>query len=162
MDAQPAPPPRRPLLVTDEPALLDDLLRLAAAATVEVAVAHVAAHAGREWPRAPLVVVGTDLLPALAELEPDRRSDVIVAGRDLADSEGADPAWNAALRIGARTMLSLPRDETLMAELFAESVETRTVRSRVVSVIGGRGGAGASSSPSPWRWPANGPASGWP
>lgn len=145
MDAQPRHAHQRPLLITDDPTLLDDLLRLAAAAGVEVNVAHAATHAGRDWPTASLVVVGTDLLPALAALEPERRADVVVAGPETPGSaNGSGPAWDAALRIGAQTVLSLPRDETHLADLLAESTETRTDRSRVVSVIGGRGGAGAS------------------
>lgn len=145
MDTQTARPHQRPLLVTNDPSLLDDLLRLAAAAGVEVNVAHAAEHASRDWPTAPLVVVGTDLLPSLAALEPERRDDVVVAGPDTpASADGSTPAWDAALRVGAQTVLSLPRDEAHMADLLAESTETRTARARLVSVIGGRGGAGAS------------------
>ncbi len=135
----------RPLLVTNDPALLDDLLRLAAAAGVEANVAHAATHAGRDWTVAPLVVVGTDLLPSFAALEPERRDDVVVAGTETRGApEPAGPSWDAALRVGAHTVLSLPRDEAHLTELLAEATETRTTRSRVVSIIGGRGGAGAS------------------
>ena len=48
----------RPLIITDDQELLDDLLRVAAAAGVEVDVAHAAAHARPYWTPAPLVVVG--------------------------------------------------------------------------------------------------------
>ncbi|GAA3729431.1 secretion/DNA translocation related CpaE-like protein [Spinactinospora alkalitolerans] len=143
--------PARPLLVTDDPDLLDDLLRLAAAADVEVTVAHAAAHASREWPRAPLVVVGADLVAALADLEPDRHPNVVVAGSGSAGAptggrtSGADERiWNAALRIGAREVLAVPERETRLVDLFAEATEGGLERARVVAVVGGRGGAGAS------------------
>ncbi|MDA8370195.1 MAG: CpaE-like family protein [Nocardiopsaceae bacterium] len=141
----PDPHPPRPLLVTDDPDLLDDLLRLAAAAAVETTVAHSAALAGRDWPRAPLIVVGTDLLPSMVELDPAPHTRVVVAARgDTPYARPDSPAWEAALRIGARTVLSLPDDEARLADLFADSAETRPGRSPVISVIGGRGGAGAS------------------
>lgn len=137
----------RPLIVTDDPELLDDLLRLAAAADVEVTVANTAAHAGREWPRAPLAVVGIDLLKQLAALEPERHPHAVVIGRGPG---GADPTgtsgltWDAALRVGAREVLSLPEAEGHLAGLFAEATEERTEHATVLSVMGGRGGAGAS------------------
>src|SRR5690625_481867 len=134
--------PARPLFVTDDPDLLDDLLRLAAAAGVEATVAHHAAQAVPDWTRAPLVVVGTDLLPAAAELDLGPRRQVLVVGRGTGSREG--PVWEAALRVGAGAVLSLPGDESRLAGLLAESAHGRAERSPVVSVLGGRGGAGAS------------------
>ncbi|MUL39590.1 P-loop NTPase [Streptomonospora sp. PA3] len=134
--------PARPLLVTDDPRLLDDLLRLAAAAGVEATVAHHAAQAVPEWARAPLVVVGTDLLPALAKLDLEPRRHVLVAG--IGPEAGGTEVWEAALRAGAQAVLSLPADESRLAGLLTESAHARAGRSPVVSVVGGRGGAGAS------------------
>ncbi|PSK99424.1 secretion/DNA translocation related CpaE-like protein [Murinocardiopsis flavida] len=136
----------RPLIVTDDPDLLDDLLRLAAAADVEVTVAGTAAQAGREWPRAPLAVVGADLLARLAALEPDRHPNAVVigGGADAEPADGRGGIWDAALRIGAREVLALPESEAHLAELFAEATEERRARAAVISVVGGKGGAGAS------------------
>ncbi|MDT0304036.1 septum site-determining protein Ssd [Streptomonospora wellingtoniae] len=134
--------PARPLLVTEDPRLLDDLLRLAAAAGVEATVAHHAAQAVPEWDRAPLVVVGADLLPALARLAPEPRRHVLVAG--LGDSVHGAEAWEAALRVGAGAVLSLPADESRLAGLLTDSAHARAGRAPVVAVVGGRGGAGAS------------------
>ncbi|MFD0776817.1 histidine kinase, partial [Streptomonospora algeriensis] len=100
--------PARPLFVTDDPRLLDDLLRLSAAAGVEATVAHHTAQAITEWNRASLVVVGTDLLSALARLDPEPRRHVLVAGPG-AHPHGAE-VWEAALRAGAEAVLSLPAD----------------------------------------------------
>ncbi|GAA4958262.1 septum formation initiator [Streptomonospora halophila] len=134
--------PARPLLVTEDPRLLDDLLRLAAAAGVEATVAHHAAQVAPEWDRAPLVVVGADLLPALARLEPEPRRHVLVAG--LGDSARGSAAWEAALRVGAGAVLSLPADESRLAGLLTDSAHAGAGRAPVVAVVGGRGGAGAS------------------
>ncbi|MBB6174156.1 secretion/DNA translocation related CpaE-like protein [Nocardiopsis mwathae] len=148
MHAPPAsgtPDPPRPLVVTDDPELLDDLLRLSAAAAVEVTVAHTPAHAGRDWSRAPLVVAGSDLLPAIADLEPRPHRNVVAAGRDGIRYAAPDhPAGAAARRIGARAVFSLPEDEAALAELFAESTRPRSGHAPVLSVVGSRGGAGAS------------------
>ncbi|GAA4919466.1 septum site-determining protein Ssd [Streptomonospora salina] len=134
--------PARPLFATEDPRLLDDLLRLAAAAGVEATVAHHAAHAVTEWNRAPAVVVGVDLLPALARLDPPPRRHVLVAGLS-AHRHGAE-VWEDALRTGAAAVLSLPADEPRLSALLTESAHARAEHAPVVAVIGGRGGAGAS------------------
>ncbi|MBV2366787.1 septum site-determining protein Ssd [Streptomonospora nanhaiensis] len=132
--------PARPLFVTDHAELLDDLLRLAAAAGVEATVAHHPAHAAAEWARAPAVVVGADLLQAACDLGLRPRPHVVVAVLG-----GADTAvWEAALRLGAESVLRLPDDESRLSGVLADSAHARPGRGRVVSVVGGRGGAGAS------------------
>ncbi|MFE6447709.1 septum site-determining protein Ssd [Nocardiopsis dassonvillei] len=68
----------RPLLATADPLLLDDLLRLATAASTEVTVAHTLDRALSLWPRAPLVVVGTDLRALLRAADPPPGRHVVV------------------------------------------------------------------------------------
>ncbi|MFC7326213.1 septum site-determining protein Ssd [Marinactinospora rubrisoli] len=152
MDTTHAPPaaPARPLLVTADSRLLDDLLRLAAAADVEVTVAHAAAHARRDWDRAPLVVAGADLVPALARLDPDRHPNVVVVeaatatGHPDDTAEDLDRLWPSALRVGAREVLALPEAETRLVDLLAEAADGGPSGAALVAVVGGRGGAGAS------------------
>src|SRR6266498_897465 len=60
----------RPLLLTAHPELLDDLLRLCAAAGVEPEVAPDAVAGRRSWLSAPLVVVGNDVAEALVRASP--------------------------------------------------------------------------------------------
>lgn len=55
-----APIAPRPLIVTTDAELLDELVRLAAAAGVEPEVAPDAVAARRRWTAAPMVLVGTD------------------------------------------------------------------------------------------------------
>ena len=66
----------RPLLVCADERLLDDLLRLAAAAGVEVDVAHDGPSARPRWSAAPLVLVGADVADSLAAAPLPRRPDV--------------------------------------------------------------------------------------
>ena len=61
-----------PLFVTGDETLLDELLRLAAAAGTTPEVAHDAAGGLRAWQKAPLVLVGEDVAADLAR---------VVAGR---------------------------------------------------------------------------------
>ena len=56
----------RPLIVTQDPILLDDLLRLAAAGSVEVTVAAEPWAARSGWSAAPFVLVGADCVAACA------------------------------------------------------------------------------------------------
>ncbi|WP_150243968.1 septum site-determining protein Ssd [Nocardiopsis quinghaiensis] len=122
----------RPLLATADPLLLDDLLRLATAASTEVTVAHTPDRALSLWPRAPLVVVGDDLRAALGDADPPAGRHVVVS---------RDPGA-AAVR-GPRLLL-LPRDESVLVDLIARASVPARAPAPTVSVVGGRGGAGAS------------------
>lgn len=133
--------PDRPLLVTADPDLLDDLLRLCAAAGVEARVAHDVPAARGPWAAAPIVVLGDDLSrPALAS-GLARRSDLVLVGRDLDD--GA--VWTRAAGLGAESVLFLPAAQSLLVDRLAAACEDPTSRATTVSVVGGRGGAGAST-----------------
>src|SRR5699024_4648570 len=75
-----------PLLATDDPQLLEDLLRLAAAASTEVDVARGADHALRLWAHTPLAVVGTDLSSALRNADPPPHRRLVIVCRAPADT----------------------------------------------------------------------------
>ncbi|OOC56031.1 MULTISPECIES: septum site-determining protein Ssd [Nocardiopsis] len=122
----------RPLLATADPLLLDDLLRLATAASTEVTVARTPDRALSLWPRAPLAVVGADLHAALRDADPPAGRHVVVS---------RDPRATAAE--GSRLLL-LPRDESVLVDLIARAATPARAPAPTVSVVGGRGGAGAS------------------
>ncbi|WP_283139768.1 septum site-determining protein Ssd [Rhizohabitans arisaemae] len=130
----------RPLIITDDQDLLDDLLRLAAAAGVEVDVAYTAGHARPHWSAAPLVVIGADLADELAAIGLPQRTGVllVVAGAQ------SDDIWRRCVSVGAQTVLTLPESERVLIDEFAETIEPVGRGAAVVCVIGGRGGAGAS------------------
>ena len=140
-----APLSTRPLIVTGDPDLLDDLLRLAAAASIDVEVAAYAGAAQRSWHRAPLVVVGDDQLEHLLAAAPRRRSAVIIAHRALIGGEPEAAVWRHAVALGAEHVVSLPAGENFLVERFAVGGDVSGSEARVLALVGGRGGAGTST-----------------
>ncbi|MEU6084253.1 septum site-determining protein Ssd [Streptomyces sp. NPDC047108] len=131
--------PGRPLIVTEDEGLLDDLLRLCAAAGAEPEVAPgMPAERGR-WEGAPLVLVGDDAVHRLHGAV--RREGVLLIGRDLDDHE----VWRQAVGIGADHVLHLPDAEAWLVDRIADAAEGVGRQAVTVGVIGGRGGAGAST-----------------
>lgn len=128
-----------PLIVTEDAALLDDLLRLCAAAGAEPEVHHgVPEHKGG-WEGAPLILVGDD---AAARVRGGtRRPGVYLVGRDQDDPD----VWQRAVEIGAEYVLRLPDAESWLVERIADVAEGAGDQALTVGVIGGRGGAGAST-----------------
>jgi secretion/DNA translocation related CpaE-like protein len=131
--------PPRPLLLTADPELLDQLLGIAAAAGVAVDVAVEPATCGPQWTNAPLVLLGTDLAAAAdGLLEP--RAGVLLVTRGAATPELS----GIADAVGVEGVIDLQQDEAALLELLADATEPPT-RARVLGVVGGRGGAGAST-----------------
>ncbi len=133
------PGPRLPLVVTADPDLLDDLLRLAAAGGTEVDVAPDPAAARVRFAHAPHVLIGADQAAACLRARLPRRTRVIVVGSEPV----ADSAWEVAELLGAEHIAVLPTAEPWIVDRFAEQ-PSPTPPGRVLAVIGGRGGAGAS------------------
>jgi secretion/DNA translocation related CpaE-like protein len=134
------PQPSRPLFLTADPLLLDDLLRLAAAGGAEPDVADHAAAAAPLWRDAPFVVVGADRVAEAAAYQLPRRPSVVVIGVDVED--GA--VWRHALALGAEQVLFLPDGESYLVDRLAAAASGVTL-GKVVAVVGARGGAGATS-----------------
>lgn len=135
------PRPRRALLVTADLDLLDDVLRLGAAAGAELEVAADLTAARASWATAPVVMVGGDLAEAAAGSRLPRRDDVVIVGTDLDDAE----VWRRAVGLGADHVVFLPDAEPWLVDLLADAAEGRPRAAPVVGVLGGRGGAGATS-----------------
>ncbi|WP_420000430.1 septum site-determining protein Ssd [Streptomyces boninensis] len=131
------PGERLPLIVTEDEGLLDDLLRLCAAAGTRAEVAQRAVPG--DWTAAPLVLVGDDCAGRL--LEAPRRGGVLLIGGDLDDAA----VWQRALTLGAEHVLFLPDAESWLVDRIADAVEGAGAQALTVGVIGGCGGAGAST-----------------
>ncbi|MFG3254273.1 septum site-determining protein Ssd [Streptomyces sp. NPDC048172] len=146
------------LIVTEDEELLDDLLRLCAAAGTGADVAHGAPTSGVSWAswggavsweRAPLILVGDDCArgPGLGGEVPSgpcgalRRPGVLLVGRDLDDSG----VWERGARIGAEGVVVLPDAESWLTGRIADAAEEIGQPALTVGVFGGRGGAGAST-----------------
>lgn len=129
----------QPILLTRDRSLVDEVARLSAAAGVRPDVYDDPLAALGAWPGAPLVLVGADLVDEVATARPGRRDGVHVVGWAPADG-----VFRAALAIGAGTVGELPVCEAWLVDLLADSEEAPG-RGRTVGVIGGAGGAGAST-----------------
>ncbi|MER6094295.1 septum site-determining protein Ssd [Streptomyces sp. NPDC001728] len=138
---EPAPEPRRtgPLIVTEDLGLLDDLLRLCAAAGVEPEVHHRVPERRAGWTDPPLVLVGDDAAGRCRGAA--RRAGLVLVGRDR-DDPGI---WRLAVEIGAECVLRLPEAESLLVDRIADAAEGVGRQALAVGVVGGRGGAGAST-----------------
>jgi secretion/DNA translocation related CpaE-like protein len=136
--APPAEVPR-PLIVTADVDLLDDLLQLAVEAGATVDVAPDPAAADRWYLAAPVVLIGIDVAVAFVRAGLPRRGGVVLVGRH---ESGGPPDWGIADRLGAQHLATLPAAQPWLIDRL--SGMTRSAAGRVVTVLGGRGGAGAS------------------
>ncbi|MFJ8073814.1 septum site-determining protein Ssd [Streptomyces sp. NPDC096176] len=128
-----------PLIVTEDMDLLDDLLRLCAAAGAEPDVHHSLPERKGGWEDPPLVLVGDDAAGRCRGAA--RRRGVLLVGRDQDDPE----VWRRAVEIGADCVLRLPDAESWLVDRIADVAEGVGRQALTVGVIGGRGGAGAST-----------------
>jgi pilus assembly protein CpaF len=130
-----------PLFVTADETLLDELLRLAAAAGSTPEVAHDVPAALRGWLQAPLVLVGADLADAVGRAAPDRRDAVFV----VLLGSSPDSVFQTALACGAESVAELPRSAGWLVERLTDVVDTGPARGLTIGVVGGSGGAGATT-----------------
>ena len=140
----PTPGAPRPLVITADEHLLDDLLRLAAVAGVEVTATPDVVTARPFWPDAPLVLVGGDVAEAACAAGLSRRDGVVLVSRDLDDAQ----VWRRAVGIAAAQVTFLPDAEEWLVEALADAADRMSGVDRgglCVGVVGGRGGAGAST-----------------
>ncbi len=129
-----------PILLSRDPDLLDDVHRLASVAGSDPLVVGTPAEARRWWGSAPLVLVGADLAAEAVPAGLGRRRGVVVVSR----TEPTVQVWHAALDLGAEEVVQLPADEAPLVSLLVAGSRPGAARARVVGVVGGSGGAGAS------------------
>ncbi|MEU5657919.1 septum site-determining protein Ssd [Streptomyces sp. NPDC047737] len=127
------------MIVTEDADLLDDLLRLCAAAGAVPEVHHGLPEEKGRWERAPLILVGDDA--ARRCLGASRRGGLMLVGRGGADAD----VWRRAVEIGAEYVLRLPDSEGWLVDQIANAAEGVGGPALTVGVVGGRGGSGAST-----------------
>jgi secretion/DNA translocation related CpaE-like protein len=123
------------LAVTTDPWLGERLTGLAAAAGVPVE--HLP-ELPAGWSRRPghaLVLVDAD-----ADVAPERRPGVVL----VSAAEPAPQAWRRAVELGAEKVVVLPEGEPWLLDRMLDAVAPGPTAA-VLGVIGGRGGAGAST-----------------
>lgn len=130
----------RPLMVSADAVLIDEILRLGAAANVEIEVVTDAESARRPWSRAPLVLVGADSAARVAGMRPERRRDVILVGQGVSDGD-----WQRAVSLGAEHVAALPDSERWLIDRIADSGDGPPSNGVVIAVMSAGGGAGAST-----------------
>ncbi|BAX94759.1 hypothetical protein MSG_04646 [Mycobacterium shigaense] len=131
------------LAVLTDPQLRDELDRVAAAVGLRVVHAGAGAVSRKTWSAAAAVVLDSAAADRCARAGLPRRAHVTV----LTLAEPATATWTAAIAAGAQHVLQLPLQEDGLVRGLAEAAESAGddgPRGRVVAVIGGRGGAGAS------------------
>lgn len=103
---------RRPLVVTSEPTLLEELLRLCDAAGTPPVVAADPEALRRAWQGASLVMLGAELAEAATQFP--RRSRVVVVG------SSGDRLWELAADVWADHVAVLPSASGWLVGLLGE------------------------------------------
>lgn len=131
----------RPVLITDDPDVLDSCLRVAAAVGVEVELVSDVGAARARWSGASLVLVGADAASGLARTSPARRSGVIIVAVQEPDAD----VWQAAVALGAEHVAVLPDADRWIATRLADMHQGPSRQGLVIGVRGTHGGVGAST-----------------
>jgi secretion/DNA translocation related CpaE-like protein len=128
-------------VVSADEHLLDDMLRVLAAAGTEPEVATGGSALRRAHREAALVLVGADVLEAaVVRALPRRPGVVVVATAELSPAE-----WATAVELGAERVALVPDDEGWLVSRAAAAVRSPVERGWLVAVGGSCGGAGAST-----------------
>ncbi|KQX73890.1 septum site-determining protein Ssd [Aeromicrobium sp. Root472D3] len=135
--AAPVVPASAPLIATDDAGLVDDALRWCAAVGATPERAADLAAVRRAWRTSSAVLLGDDLVDDVARAALPRREHVVVLARE------PSRRWADAVAIGA-TAVCAPHDEDAVVELLVRALDG-SGEACVVAVVGGSGGAGAST-----------------
>ncbi|WP_424213033.1 septum site-determining protein Ssd [Streptomyces sp. BI20] len=151
--AGPAAPTAGPLILTRDPALVEDLARLCAVAGPEPRIAGGdrdgppgdpgGAEGPAAWRDAPLVLAGPDAADRYPR-RPRRQGVLMVAPAPVDAAEEAD-LWRRAVAIGAEDVLFLPAAEARLLDRLADLADGPGRPALTVGVLAGSGGAGAST-----------------
>ncbi|HET8993714.1 MAG TPA: septum site-determining protein Ssd [Rhodococcus sp. (in: high G+C Gram-positive bacteria)] len=140
---------------------MNDVLALIGDATLLASLRRVAAAADRQlaepatlpqrraWLDAGVVVVDRDEALVCAAALPRRSGIVLVCP----DTPGLDE-WQAAATVGAEHVLGLPGDEVELLAVLGAAAEPEAGGGTVFAVLGGCGGAGASTFAAALAWTA--------
>lgn len=126
------------LLVTDDPALLDDLRRLAGAAGLAVQVVGAGGLSASQWSTAAVVLVGADVAAGVAARRLPGRERVMLVASDPSD-------WSVAVDLGAEHVVTLPDAEPWLVRHLGEVGEGPSRAGSCVAVTSAAGGLGVST-----------------
>jgi secretion/DNA translocation related CpaE-like protein len=132
---------RRIALLTARADIRSSVVRLAALTGADVEVVTGSDGVRAAWRAAQVVVIGFDLASVAAAAGLPRRGDVVV----VTTVEPDDALWRWAVELGAARLLVLPSDERGLLELMSDALDVSAASGSTIAVIGGCGGAGAST-----------------
>lgn len=124
------------LLVSADTYLQDEAVRIVAASGGRLHTVERAEEALSAWDTADVVIVGSDV----RELPPRRRAPAVLLGR----SAESDELWRLATALGAERVAALPEAAAWLAEHLSLAGAPEP-GGAVVGIVGGRGGAGATT-----------------
>lgn len=128
----------RVLLISGQVEVVEAVRAAAAAAGVPVVLRPDVESAGPLWLTAPLVLLGDD---AAGPGVPVRRPGVVLVCPGISP----DAVFRAALRVGAEQCLRVPDERDALLERLVVVADPGVGSGTVLAVVGGRGGAGAST-----------------
>lgn len=133
--------PNRPVAFVQDEALLDDVQKVAAAAGCELDCVADVASVRQRWGSASLIMLDGPGAALCQEAGVARRDAVLL----VSPPEPAPLLWEQAVAVGAERVVELPDGESWLVSALADATEApaHTV-GKVLAVVGGRGGAGAS------------------
>lgn len=124
------------LLISASAVLQDEVARIAAAAAVGLTVAQTVQDAGGDWDRAAAVLIGSDIAGGM----PHRRGPIVLVGL----SSDSELLWQQASTCGADRVAALPEASEWLAEFLSRLRDSGSA-GFILGVVGGCGGAGAST-----------------
>ncbi len=128
--------------------LADEVVRLAAAAGCEPDRVTDPEAIRERWTTASLVLLDVQAAMSSANAGLPRRDGVVIVTAGEAGnrvSAAPDPeVWQCAVAVGAEHVAVLPDAEAWLVGTLADAVESPAAPGRVLAILGGRGGAGAS------------------
>jgi secretion/DNA translocation related CpaE-like protein len=127
------------LLITCSPSVHESVVALCAAAGIGAEVCAEPGLSLATWREADLVLVGSDLAEPVAALGPPRRPGVHLVG-----APPDEAAFRHAVALGADSVVELPDGAPWLSDALAD-VGERCSPGRLVGVVGGTGGAGATT-----------------
>lgn len=139
------PTDTRPLVITANDELLDDILKIANATDSTPHVAPDYAAAAELWQRASIVLCDQKgAQEALDARAPWRPALVLVARGQGSDPPPSEELWRLAADLSADHIAVLPEATRWLTRRLQQTVATPSRNLRTIGVIGGRGGAGSS------------------
>jgi len=131
----------RLVAVGPESEVRQDILRLAATTGVAAQAVEVSGLSEASWTGPSLVVIDAASADEVSAAGLSRRPGVLIV-----TTSRPDPAlWSAAVAIGVEQVLELPAGQAWLIDRFADLASSPDSLGTLLAVIGGHGGAGAST-----------------